>query len=161
MKKIVLSLLPLLFFCGCTDSESDRPVMEIVGVFIEGDEDEINYAEKYNRMPSLCKGDKVDILIELDGNGNDLYSFIVESIGDGLKTVVFFQLDEISEELSKENQLIFNDGISKTGLTVKAEILKDQDGEQLLFFFLNSKGLDSEGAEVHYVLPTQQKKAED
>ncbi len=155
MKKIILSILPLLWFCGCADSDSNMPVMKIVGIHIVGDEEEVNYANNLHQMPSLAKGDKVDIGIELYGNGNDLRSFIVQNEEDKVKTVLFFQIDEVSQELSDINELVFNDGITETSLAVKAEILKDEDGEQKISFFLNSKAIDSEGAHIDLVLKTQ------
>lgn len=151
-----MSLLPFLLFCGCTDSNSDKPIIEIVGIYIDGDENNTNYAKGYNRLPVLEKGDKVDILIKLHGNGDDLRSFIVQS-DEEIKTLIIFQIDEVSEELSEADKgiLVYNDNIRETGLTVKAEILKSEETEHTISFFLSSKAVGSEGEQLDLILKTQ------
>lgn len=157
MRIVFILLLPILLLTGCSDSESDMPIMDIVGIYKVGDEENINYANQFNRMPPLVEGDEVEILFDLAGNGNDLRSFIVITDNEKLKTILFFMADEISAEFSDADKgvLVFVDGVRETGLTVKIRITAPMDGEQPVSFHLSSKAVDSQGARVELKLPTK------
>lgn len=157
MRKVFILVFSIFLFTGCLDSESDMPIMDIVGIYITGDEGETNYANQFNNMSPLTEGDEVDILFDLAGNGNDLRSFIVKADNEKLKTIMFFMIDEVSNEFSdiEEGILVFVDGVAETGLTVKVKITAPMDGEQPVSFYLSSKAADCQGARIELKLPTR------
>ncbi|NDV59218.1 DUF5035 family protein [Bacteroides sp. 519] len=150
-KLLILLLLPLLFL-GCADSDSEIPVMKIVGVFMGGDEEETNYANKFSELPDLQVGDEVDIVFTLNGNGDDLKSFIVVNDNAAIKTIMFFLGDEISLEFSElnEGKAVFVDGVNDTWVTVKAKIVAPITEEQVLSFHLFSKAPEGAKAQLTF-----------
>ncbi|MDL2247835.1 DUF5035 family protein [Bacteroides sp. OttesenSCG-928-J23] len=150
MKKLLVLYIFSLLFLGCADSIPDMPQMEITGIYISGDENETNYANKYHTMPILRPGDEVDILFDLKGNGNDLRTFIVSNENSNIQTSMWFMADEVSDEFSDfdKGNLVFVDGVSETGLTVKAKITGASDDASLLTFYLFSKATACSGAEL-------------
>ena len=75
MKKQLLAPLLLLLLAACSGS-AESPVIEITGFFIEGDTKD--YSEDMASIPSLKVGDEVTVSLTLDGNGEDLNTFIVK-----------------------------------------------------------------------------------
>lgn len=81
MKKLLLVslLLPLLVSCS---GSAESPVIEITGFFI-GD-DTKDYSKDMASMPSLKVGDEMTVSLRLDGNGEDLNTFIVKEAAEQL-----------------------------------------------------------------------------
>lgn len=157
MKDSLAALLLLsLFLLSCSTSDSDKPKIEIVEVYVDGDD--TNYLNKLNRMPLLNVGDRVDIGLDLDGNGNDLRTFMILNQEPALveTTITLFQYDEVSDGFSDldNGTLGFVDDISATYLTVKAEIKSIAEEKVTLSFCLFSKAPDSKGASVEITLKT-------
>lgn len=146
-KLLFLFCMPLLCL-SCSKSGSDKPIMEIVGIYIDGDEEEINYVDQFNKIPDLETGDVIDILFTLDGNGDDLRSFIVSNDNSTIETVLFFIGDEVSPEFSELNNgiAVFVDGVNETGVTVKVKVKASLTNEKPISFHLNPKSPDSESA---------------
>ena len=94
MKKLLLVslLLPLLVSCS---GSAESPVIEITGFFI-GD-DTKDYSKDMASMPSLKVGDEMTVSLRLDGNGEDLNTFIVKEAAEqlGIKCRVVFLLNRI------------------------------------------------------------------
>ena len=92
MKKLLLVslLLPLLVSCS---GSVESPVIEITGFFI-GD-DIKDYSKDMASMPSLKVGDEMTVSLRLDGNGEDLNTFIVKEAAEqlGIKAVSYTHLD--------------------------------------------------------------------
>lgn len=157
MRNLLIICLFFILATGCKDSQSDMAIMEIVGVYIDGDENNVNYANQFHRMPALGQGDAVDILFSLRGNGNDLHSFIVTNENNDVKTTLFFMGDEVSKDFSDFDQgvLVFVDGVSETGLTVKAIVTDPAEGSRPVSFYLFSKATDCKGAHIELKIPTE------
>lgn len=150
--KLVALLFLSLYLFSCSTSNSDEPNIEIVGIYINGGETNYFYQ---TTMPLLNVGDYVDIGLGLSGNGSDLKTFMVKNeFSSYVKTTMWFQADEISDEFSDiPNGIIgFVDGVNSTGITVKAQIKSIREETITLSFFLFSKAPDSMGASVDIIL---------
>lgn len=145
-KLLIIFCIPLLCLC-CSDSESERPIMEIVGIYIDGDEEEINYVDQFSKIPDLGVGDVIDFSFILDGNGNNLRSFILGYEKSDFETLMDLTDGEISPDFSDLNggKAVFVDGIIETEVTVKVKI-KAPLTTKPLSFHLNPKSPDSKSA---------------
>ena len=154
MKKILIFILISIWVMSCSDSILDTPGMKIVGVYIN--DDRIDYSDQLESLPLLTVGDEVDILFILDGNGDDLKTFVAQSDDSKVKTSMFFRIDEVSDEFSDLSHGIlgFVDNVTQTGLTVKATVNGIFDKKVKLSFYLFSKSPGSEGAFIEVMLST-------
>lgn len=150
----ILLLLPLFLLSACGESGSDEPILKMTGLYLN--DDVTNYSRHPESLPLLAAGDVLDMLFTLDGNGNELRTFMVTNETSHVKTTLFFQIDEVSDEFTNipEGILGFTDGIQQTGLTVKAAINAITEEEITLSFYLFSKAADCGGACVSVVLKT-------
>lgn len=159
MRKLLLFSLVLLFFTACSDS-AESPIIEVIGFSVN--DEPINYADKIDLIPSLHIDDEVTISLKLDGNGEELNTFLVkeEVAGADAQTVAIHfeglpegQLSNDKEFTDKENgKLGFKDGISQTFLELKAKVNKIADDKVTLRFYLFSKPADCEGAKYELIL---------
>lgn len=161
MKKRVLLLLPL-FLGACSDS-GESPVITIEKLFVEvsseedGHKEKMDYANRMEEMPALKKGDKVDAILTLDGNGAELKTFQLQN-DEALKTVLRYEESQVTTEGNltnkEEGQLRFKDGVTQAKIMVEAIVEHlDKNGDVRLAFYLSSKA-ECEGAEEEIGLKT-------
>lgn len=161
MKKRVLLLLPL-FLGACSDS-GESPVITIEKLFVEvsseedGHKEKMDYANRMEEMPALKKGDKVDAILALDGNGAELKTFQLQN-DEALKTVLRYEESQVTTEGNltnkEEGQLRFKDGVTQAKIMVEAIVEHvDKNGDVRLAFYLSSKA-ECEGAEEEIGLKT-------
>ena len=112
-------------------------------------------------MPSLKVGDEMTVSLRLDGNGEDLNTFIVKEAAEQLGIKGFDLPGGVSSEsdLSKpENGVItFKDGIQYTELKVEVCVKTVADADAILAFYLSSKA-ECESAQEKIELKTETKK---
>lgn len=154
MKKLLLASLLLSLLVSCSGS-AESPIIEITGLFI-GD-DTKDYSKDMASIPSLKVGDEMTISLRLDGNGEDLNTFIVKEEAERLGIDLYLP-DGVSSgsELSKpENGVItFKDGIQYTDLKVKVGVKTVADADAILAFYLSSKA-ECESAQEKIELKTE------
>lgn len=161
MKKRVLLLLPL-FLGACSDS-GESPVITIEKLFVEASSEDghssekIDYSKRMEDMPALKKGDKVNAILALDGNGAELKTFQLQNDGE-LKTDLHYEESQVTTEGNltdaDKGQLRFKDGVTQTKIMVEATVEHvDKNGDVRLAFYLSSKA-ECEGAEEEIGLKT-------
>lgn len=153
MRKTLALLFVALLLLGCSDSQSDTPLLKLVNVYIG--EDETNYAESLEQLPVLSLGDEVDLTFQLDGNGHYLKTFVVVNDNSSLATEVRYVDKDVSEELSEEFEGVFFNDIYKTQVEVKATVVRLREESPTLSFFLSSKTMKSEGASFYLELSVE------
>lgn len=163
MKKRVLLLLPL-FLGACSDG-GESPLIKIEKLYVKTESksadtstSEEDYANKMDELPTLKKGDEVNALLLLDGNGSELKTFKLQS-DDELNTKLIYQKTEVSTEgnlTNEENgQLRFKDGVTRIVIMVRATVAHvDKNGDAKLDFYLSSKA-ECEGAHEEIGLKTK------
>ena len=163
MKKLLAFLLPVSLLTACISS-APSPVIEVAGLYINGDD--TDYTQHMNEMPSLKLDDEMTISLKLDGNGEELNTFLVDTseVNKQKVTIVF---DEVSDEtLSKDKEftdkdngrLGFKDGVSQTLVGVKAKVRKITPEGVTFRFYLFSKPADCEGAKYELKVRTADRK---
>lgn len=141
MKKLLPLLLLSLSLAACTDS-APSPVIKITGLFLNGDEKD--YAKEQSSMPSLKVGDEVLVSLQLDGNGEDLNTFIVQD-GDQQLKIEEFDLPKAGVSTDKnftkldEGIVGFENGVKQTEVKVKAKVKAVNDEDATLLFYLFSR----------------------
>ena len=153
MKKQLLAPLLLLLLAACSGS-AESPVIEITGFFIEGDTKD--YSEDMASIPSLKVGDEVTVSLTLDGNGEDLNTFIVKEDQQQLGIKDFDLPNGVSSE---KNFTRPEEGIIKlrnTVLKVKMRVQTVADADAILSFYLSSKA-ECESAQEKIELKTEDK----
>lgn len=160
MKKQLLAPLFLLSAAACSDS-AESPVIEITGLFVEGDIKD--YSEDIVSLPSLKVGDEVSVSLKLDGNGEDLNTFIVKEDRQQLKITDFDLPEEISSDKNftrpEEGIIKFEDGVRSTELKVSISVQTVADADAILSFYLSSKA-ECEGAQEKIELKTEEDESE-
>ena len=140
MKKQLLAPLLLLLLAACSGS-AESPVIEITGFFIEGDTKD--YSEDMASIPSLKVGDEVTVSLTLDGNGEDLNTFIVKEDQRQLGIKDFDLPNGVSSDKNftrpEEGIIKFEDGVRNTVLKVKMRVQTVADADAILSFYLSSK----------------------
>lgn len=162
MKKRVLLLLPL--FLGACSNSGESPVIKIEKLYVKAESNsdsakEEDYANKMDELPALKKGDKVDALLLLDGNGAELKTFKFQKDGDEvLATKLDYAKTEVTTEGNltdeEKGQLRFKDGVTQTRVMVRATVKEDKNGDVRLEFYLSSKA-ECEGAQEELGLKTK------
>ncbi|WP_455593261.1 DUF5035 family protein [Bacteroides sp.] len=159
MKKLLAFVLPLSLLAACTSSVPS-PVIEVTGLYLN--DDETDYAQRMGEIPLLKVDDEMDIQLRLDGNGEELNTFLVDT-SEVNKEKVTIAFDEIPEEtLSKDKEftdkengkLGFKDGVSQTVVGVKAKVCKVTPEGVTFRFYLFSKPAESEGAKYELKVGT-------
>lgn len=141
MKKL-LPFLPLLLLLAACSSTAPSPVIQITGLFLNGDEKD--YAKELSLMPSLKVGDEVLVSLKLDGSGEELNTFIVQD-DDQQLTIEEFELPEVGVSGDKnftkldEGIVGFENGVKQTELKVKARVRAVNDEDATLLFYLFSR----------------------
>ena len=155
MKKQLLAPLLLLLLAACSGS-AESPVIEITGFFIEGDTKD--YSEDMASIPSLKVGDEVTVSLTLDGNGEDLNTFIVKEDQQQLGIQDFDLPNGVSSEKNftrpEEGIIKFEDGVRNTVLKVKMRVQTVADADAILSFYLSSKA-ECESAQEKIELKTE------
>ncbi|WP_455587685.1 DUF5035 family protein [Bacteroides sp.] len=157
MKKLFLALLLSLFLASCSDS-AESPVIEIAEFFIKGDAKD--YSKDMASIPSLKVGDEVIVSLKLDGNGENLGTFMVKEkekqlgikidLPDGASSDPNFTKPE-------EGIIGFKDGVHVTELRMKARVQTVADADAILTFYLSSKA-ECESAQEMIELKTEEDK---
>lgn len=164
MKKLLTFFLPLLLLTACSSSVPS-PIIKMTGLYVN--DDGVDYAQRLSELPALKVDDEMDIQLGLDGNGEELNTFLVDT-SEVKKEKVVIVFDELSEEtLSKDKEftdkengkLGFIDGVSQTVVGVKAKVCKVTPEGVAFRFYLFSKG-DCEGAKYELKINTAEKKEE-
>lgn len=158
MKKLFLApFLPLLL-ASCFNS-AESPVIEVTGFFIEGDA--TDYSKDMTSIPSLKVGDEVSVSLNLDGNGEDLNTFIVKEDQLQLGIKDFDLPSGVSSEKNftkpEEGIIKFGDGVQQTLLRVKVSVQTITDADAILTFYLSSKA-ECESAQEKIELKTEDSK---
>lgn len=157
MKKQLLAPLLLLLLAACSGS-AESPVIEITGFFIAGDTKD--YSEDMASIPSLKVGDEVTVSLTLDGNGEDLNTFIVKEDQQQLGIKDFDLPNGVSSEKNftrpEEGIIKFEDGVRNTVLKVKMRVQTVADADAILSFYLSSK-VECESAQEKIELKTEDK----
>lgn len=157
-------LLPWLFFSlllgACSDSPSS-PDIRITNFYVNGDE-KVDYAKDMESLPPLHVNDEVTMSLNLDGNGEELNTFLVhEDMEEGSATSVKIafldladaQLSQDKEFTDKEQgKLGFIDGVSRMNFKITAKVFRVTNDKVLLKLYLFSKPVDCEGAKLELEL---------
>lgn len=161
MKELLAFVLPLSLLTACADS-APSPVIEVTGIYVN--EDNTDYAQRLSELPSLSVDDEMDIHLRLDGNGEYLNTFLVDT-SEVNKEKIAIAFDGLAEEtLSKDKEftdkengkLGFKDGISQTVVGVKAKVRKITPEGVTFRFYLFSKSVDGEGAKYELKIKTSE-----
>lgn len=159
MRKLLAFVLPLSLLAACTNSVPS-PLIEVTGIYIN--EGETDYARHLSDLPSLKVDDEMDICLKLDGNGEELNTFLVDTSEEN-KEKIAIAFDKLAEEtLSKDKEftdkengkLGFKDGVSQTVVGVKAKVRKVTSEGVTIRFYLFSKSVDGEGAKYELKINT-------
>lgn len=160
MRKLLFaSLLPLLL-ASCSGS-AESPVIKITGFFVN--DDTKDYSQEMEFMPLLEVNDEVTVELQLDGNGEDLNTFIVQGEDQQLSIEKLFDLPDwgvsSDKNFTKLDQGIvgFENGVRQAKLKVKAKVKSVTDDDATLVFYLFSRA-ECEGAQEELELKTEQKK---
>lgn len=147
MRKLsFLLLLPLLAACS---GSAPSPVIKITGLYISGDEKD--YAQEQSAMPSLKVGDEVLVSLKLDGNGEELNTFIVQDGNEQLR-IEEFDLPKAGVSDDKnftkldEGIVGFENGVHRTELKVRAKVQTVKSEDATLTFYLFSRA-ECDGAQ--------------
>ncbi len=154
MRKLFFPLLSLcLLTTACKDSVPS-PTIEMEGLYVNGGE--MDYARQMEVLPPLKVDDELEISLKLDGNGEELNTFLVkeETLGSEA-TAVTVDFNELPEEAlsddkeftDKDNgKLGFKDGVSQTKVGLRAKVQQVTEAGVKLKFYLVSKPGNCEGA---------------
>ena len=165
MKKLFFPLLSLcLLTTACKDSVPS-PTIEMQGLYVN--DGEMDYTRQMEALPPLKVDDELEISLKLDGNGEELNTFLVKEETPGSKeTAVEIDFNDLPEETlsddkeftDKDNgKLGFKDGVSQTQIGIRAKVQQvTKDGVQLKFY-LFSKPVNCEGAKYELEIKTSDK----
>lgn len=156
MKKLLSWLFFSLLLGACSDSPPS-PDIRIAHFYINDDET-IDYAKKLESLPSLEVSDVVTISLHLDGNGEELNTFLVQEDkeeGDAASMKIAFA-DLPDAELSQDKEftdkdqgkLGFIDGVSQMNFKITGKVLRVTNEKVSLKLYLFSKPVDCEGTKV-------------
>ncbi|NDV65056.1 DUF5035 family protein [Bacteroides sp. 224] len=153
--QLILILFSILLY-GCSEAEAETPILELTGVYTN--ESDTNYANTLDQLPTLSVGDEIDISFYLNGNGNNLRSFVLKNNNSAIKTKFFFYGDDISDDFSDlTNGVVGFVDIPETEIAVKATILEVTEENPVLSFYLSSKAVNCEGASFKLEIPVGEK----
>lgn len=166
MKKLLAFLFSLSLLTACTDSVPS-PIIEMARLYLN-DDNRVDYAQRMGELPLLKVDDEIDIRLKLDGNGEDLNTFLVDTseVNKEKVTIAFNMIQE--ETLSKDKEftdkengkLGFKDGVSQIVVGVKAKVCKVTPEGVTLRFYLFSKPAESEGAKYELKVGTTEQTEE-
>lgn len=162
MRKILFLLLTVILSQACT-STSENPIIEITSVTLN--DSSLNYNSSAEAMPELKKGDELTIGLSLNGNGEELNTFIVHEENELEK-----QLDEIDIDLPdtgvsedknftrpEEGIITFKNNVYQANLTLEAKVKDIKRDFLTLNLYLFSRS-ESEGDVKLIRFRTAQKK---
>ena len=97
MKKLFFPLLSLcLLTTACKDSVPS-PTIEMQGLYVN--DGEMDYTRQMEALPPLKVDDELEISLKLDGNGEELNTFLVKEETPGSKeTAVEIDFNDLPEE---------------------------------------------------------------
>ena len=157
MRSLLSCLLLLVLLAGCSQS-APSPVIQITGLFVNGDEKD--YAQELSSMPALKAGDEVLVSLRLDGNGEELNTFIVQDGDDQQFKIEAFELPAVGVSNDKnftkldEGIVGFENGVRQTDLKVKAKVSIVKDEDASLIFYLFSRA-ECDGAQQAVEMKTE------
>lgn len=165
MKKLFFPLLSLcLLTTACKDSVPS-PTIEIQGLYVN--DGEMDYTRQMEALPPLKVDDELEISLKLDGNGEELNTFLVKEETPGSKeTAVEIDFNDLPEETlsddkeftDKDNgKLGFKDGVSQTQIGIRAKVQQVTEDGVKLKFYLFSKPVNCEGAKYELEIKTSDK----
>ena len=118
-------------------------------------------------LPPLKVDDELEISLKLDGNGEELNTFLVKEETLGSKeTAVEIDFNDLPEETlsddkeftDKDNgKLGFKDGVSQTQIGIRAKVQQVTEDGVKLKFYLFSKPVNCEGAKYELEIKTSDK----
>lgn len=167
MKKLFISLLLSGLLAACTNSVPS-PVIEMTGLYVN--DGEVDYAGQMEALPVLQVGDEMAISLRLDGNGEELNTFLVkEDTSQIKKAAVSIDFEQVAEETlsndreftdKKSGKLGFKDGVSQALVGVRATVQAITPEGVKLKFYLFSKPVDCEGAKYELNIKTAETPAQ-
>lgn len=156
MRKLLNYLLLLPLLAGCSGTASS-PDIEVIGLYVNGDEKD--YAHELSSMSPLKVGDEVLVSLKLDGNGEELNTFIVQD-GDQQLKIAEFDLPDagVSDDKNftdlEQGIVRFKNGVRQTELKVKAKVQTVKSEDAALIFYLFSKA-ECDGAQQEIEMKTE------
>ena len=165
MKKLFFPLLSLcLLTTACKDSVPS-PTIEMQGLYVN--DGEMDYTRQMEALPPLKGDDELEISLKLDGNGEELNTFLVKEETPGSKeTAVEIDFNDLPEETlsddkeftDKDNgKLGFKDGVSQIQICIRAKVQQVTEDGVKLKFYLFSKPVNCEGAKYELEIKTSDK----
>ena len=157
MKKLLLASLLPLTLASCSDT-AESPVIEITGFFIN--DNPVDYSREMEVLPVLKVNDEVTVSLKLDGNGEDLNTFIVKEEQEQLY-IEDFQLpvQGVSSDKNftklEEGIVGFENGVRQVEVTVKARVQSVTDEDAILSFYLFSRA-ECDGAQQEIEFKTEE-----
>ena len=103
MKKLFFPLLSLcLLTTACKDSVPS-PTIEMQGLYVN--DGEMDYTRQMEALPPLKVDDELEISLKLDGNGEELNTFLVKEETPGSKeTAVEIDFNDLPEETLSDDK---------------------------------------------------------
>ena len=144
------------YFFGYYDMSPESP---------DGTKVLVNKPRFIDHMPMV--DDELEISLKLDGNGEELNTFLVKEETPGSKeTAVEIDFNDLPEETlsddkeftDKDNgKLGFKDGVSQTQIGIRANVQQVTEDGVKLKFYLFSKPVNCEGAKYELEIKTSDK----
>ena len=155
MKKLFFPLLSLcLLTTACKDSVPS-PTIEMQGLYVN--DGEMDYTRQMEALPPLKVDDELEISLKLDGNGEELNTFLVKEETPGSKeTAVEIDFNDLPEETLSDDKE-FTDGVSQTQIGIRAKVQQVTEDGVKLKFYLFSKPVNCEGAKYELEIKTSDK----
>ncbi|MEG1564214.1 MAG: DUF5035 family protein [Bacteroides sp.] len=157
MKKLLSLLLFSLFLAACSKNDLS-PVIQVTDVYVNENK-ETNFVKMMEAMPELQIGDRVEVALNLRGNGTDLKSFQVNLDEVISLRELIYQKKEVSTEGDftnvKKGHLRFVDGVKNTTLIIKVVVTAEMQEDMKLLFYLSSKA-ECDAAQCELVLRTKE-----
>ena len=155
MIKNIIFIVFVLFLWGCT-SQNDTPTINVSRISING-EVQNKYIYDDDKVIELEEGDELELILTLNGNGNDLQTFNMTFNQYDLNTELIYDSQIVTTEGNLTDplngRLRFMDGIVKTEIALKSTISNiEYDDEEIIISFYLSSNAGSEGAMQTVVL---------
>ena len=165
MKKLFFPLLSLCLLTPvCKDSVPSLTI-EMQGLYVNAGG--MDNTRQMEALPPLKVDDELEISLKLDGNGEELNTFLVKEETPGSKeTAVEIDFNDLPEETlsddkeftDKDNgKLGFKDGVSQTQIGIRAKVQQVTEDGVKLKFYLFSKPVNCEGAKYELEIKTSDK----
>lgn len=160
MKQLFYLLFITLLAQACTPS-AESPLIEITEVTLN--DDPTDYSHSLSDIPCLNTGDRLTIRLSLDGNGEELNTFIIQEKEQesGQLSHITLNLPESGVTSDKnftrpeEGIIGFENGVRQISLSVETTVLSVSQEEIILEMFLFSKAECDGGSKVLHLRTVQ------